>query len=178
MAVSGVLLGMDKVTVFLGLGSNLGYRIGNINEALRRLDEIPGIKIERASSLYETEPVGLRKQPDFINAVAEVSTSLSPAELLHAVMQVEKDMGRVRTVHWGPRTIDIDILIYDDVSVNTPELVIPHPRMQERAFVLVPLYEIAPALKLKDGRGIGEVIESLGRQGVHKIGQEELARAR
>jgi 2-amino-4-hydroxy-6-hydroxymethyldihydropteridine diphosphokinase len=164
---------MCKVTAFFGLGSNLGDRAENIKEALRRLDEIPGIEIEKTSSMYETEPVGLVEQPDFINAVAEGKTSLSPEDLLKAVMQVEKGMGRVRTLRWGPRIIDIDILIYDDVSVNTPELVIPHPRMQERAFVMIPLCEIAPDLKLDGGRGIKEIIESLGKQTVRKIGQED-----
>lgn len=164
---------MYKVSAFLGLGSNLGDRAGNIKEALRRLSEIPGIKVEKVSSLYETEPMGLLEQPNFINAVAKIKTNLSPTDLLAAVLKIEHGIGRVRTVRWGPRIIDIDILMYNNVSINTPELIIPHPRMQERAFVMIPLYEIAPDLRLQDGRGIREAVESLRGQTVHKIGQED-----
>ncbi len=130
--------------VYLGLGSNLGDREGNIAEALRRLSE--GVSIERVSSLYETEPVGYEEQPWFLNAVCEGETELDAEELLRFVKGIEEEMGRKESVRWGPRIIDIDILLYDDIVLETPELTIPHPRLHRRRFVLVPLAELAPEL--------------------------------
>jgi len=130
--------------VYLGLGSNLGDREANIAEALRRLGE--KVHIETMSSLYETEPVGVREQPWFLNAVCEGDTGLSPFELLSFVKGIERSMGRKPSVRWGPRLIDIDILFYDELVHHDEELTIPHPRIQERRFVLVPLAEIAPGL--------------------------------
>jgi len=103
-----------------------------------------GLSVERSSRVYETDPVGGPPQPDYLNAVIEVETSLLPQELLAACMDVEQRMGRVRDERWGPRVIDIDLLTYDDERVDQPDLVIPHPRMHERAFVLVPLVELDP----------------------------------
>jgi 2-amino-4-hydroxy-6-hydroxymethyldihydropteridine diphosphokinase len=137
--------------IFLGLGSNMGDRETNIISATAALAHCPGINIIRLSSLYETIPVGYRDQADFLNAVVEISTSLSPAELLEACLGVERDMGRIRTLHWGPRIIDIDLLLYDDVELATDNLVLPHPRMHERGFVLVPLAEISPAVVVSQG---------------------------
>jgi 2-amino-4-hydroxy-6-hydroxymethyldihydropteridine diphosphokinase len=104
----------------------------------------PGLRVERSSRVYETDPVGGPPQPEFLNAVIEVETSLSPHELLAACMDVEQDMGRVRAERWGPRVIDIDVLTYDDQLIDQPDLTVPHPRMRERAFVLVPLMELNP----------------------------------
>ncbi len=112
----------------------------------------PGLSVERSSRVYETDPVGGPPQPEYLNAVIEVETSLSPHELLAACMDVERRMGRVRDEQWGPRIIDIDILTYDEEQVDEPDLVIPHPRMHERAFVLVPLMELDPDPVLP-GRG-------------------------
>ena len=144
---------------YLGLGSNLGDRRANIERALELLGEEPTIKVIRVSSFYETEPVGYTDQPDFINAVACVETELPPRELLRAIMSVETKMGRVRTIRWGPRVIDIDILMYDDQQVDEEGLQIPHPRMMERKFVLEPLAEIAPDLVLPGGKTAGESCE-------------------
>jgi len=130
--------------VYLGLGSNLGDREGNIAEALRRLSE--GVSIERVSSLYETEPVGYEEQPWFLNAVCEGETELDAEGLLRFVKGIEREMGRKETVRWGPRVIDIDILLYDDIVLEMPELTIPHPRLHQRRFVLAPLAELAPDL--------------------------------
>ena len=127
--------------VYLGLGSNLGDRAKNIHEAVRLLDEA-GVRTVRLSTLIETDPVGGPPQGLFLNAALKAETSLSPEALLRMVNAVEARLGRVRTVRNGPRTIDIDILRYDDLIVDTAELVIPHPRMGEREFVLRPLREI------------------------------------
>ena len=153
---------------FLGLGSNLGDREANIRESIERLSHHP-IRIEKVSSIYETAPVGLTDQPDFLNAVIEIETDLDPFELLDVVMNVEKELGRVRNIRWGPRVIDIDVLLYDDAIIDTPELVVPHPRMTERAFVMAPLAEIAPDLKLSDGRTPIEILEDLRDQSVKRI---------
>lgn len=129
--------------VYLSLGSNLGDRALHLARAVEELGP-RGIRVRRASSLYETEPVGFREQGWFLNTVVEATTDLPPGELLAAALDVERAMGRERGLPQGPRTIDIDILLYDDVAIETPELAIPHPRMAERRFVLVPLAEIAP----------------------------------
>jgi 2-amino-4-hydroxy-6-hydroxymethyldihydropteridine diphosphokinase len=131
--------------VYLGFGSNLGNREGNVREALRLLKE-SGIGIDRMSSLIETDPVGGPPQGKFLNAAARINTQKSPEELLSTITAIEKTLGRVRREHNGPRTIDIDILLYDDLHMQTPQLTIPHPRMWQREFVLEPLREIAPEL--------------------------------
>ncbi len=143
--------------ICLGLGSNIGDRAANLGEAVARLAAWPGIRVDRVSALYETAPVGLTDQPDFLNAVAVVATTLSPHELLSACLAVEKEMGRVRLVRWGPRVIDIDVLLYGGVALDTPELVLPHPRFHERCFVLVPLAEVAPDLPVYGGRTAAEL---------------------
>jgi 2-amino-4-hydroxy-6-hydroxymethyldihydropteridine diphosphokinase len=131
-------------TVYLSLGSNLGNRALSIYAALRRLRQ--GITLEEISSLYETEPVGLKDQPWFLNLVCRGETALSPEALLDLAKEVEQRLGRKETIRFGPRIIDIDILLYDDLLLDTPHLQIPHPRLHERAFVLVPLAELAPDL--------------------------------
>ncbi|MGI9861061.1 2-amino-4-hydroxy-6-hydroxymethyldihydropteridine diphosphokinase [Moorella naiadis] len=139
-------------TAYLGLGSNLGNREENMKKAVALLDATPGIEVERLSSWYETAPVGKTDQGWFLNSAARIKTTMPARELLRAVLAVEQQLGRVRRERWGPRTIDIDILLYDDINVTEPDLEIPHPRMLERAFVLIPLAEIAPDLILPDGR--------------------------
>ena len=132
----------------MGLGSNLGDRAKNLQTALSELAQMPTISITRVSSLYETAPVGVTAQPEFINAVAALETSLTPAALLAAFLHLENKMGRVRTFRWGPRVIDLDLLLYGQEQIALPELIVPHPRLHERAFVLMPLAEIAPDLVL------------------------------
>jgi dihydroneopterin aldolase / 2-amino-4-hydroxy-6-hydroxymethyldihydropteridine diphosphokinase len=131
-----------KHKAFLSLGSNMWDREGNIRSAIERLGSFDDIKLNGISGIYETEPVGYLEQDMFYNAVVEVSTCLKPHELLKRVLGIENELGRKRTVRWGPRTIDIDILTYDDMKMDTEDLILPHPRMFERAFVLVPLMEI------------------------------------
>ena len=159
--------------VFLGLGSNLGDREANIREALERLARHPDVRLKRVSSLYEAAPVGFADQPDFVNAVALIETELEPADLLHVAVSIEDDMGRVRNRHWGPRVIDIDLLLYNNVEIAAPELAIPHPRMMERAFVMAPLAEIAPDLELPGGRKPGEVLKDLKDQRVCRLAEVE-----
>jgi 2-amino-4-hydroxy-6-hydroxymethyldihydropteridine diphosphokinase len=133
-------------TAWLSLGSNVGDREANLREAVRRL-EAEGIHVRRESSLYETEPQDLRDQPWFLNSVVEVETALFPRQLLGCVRKIEKALGRKRTVAKGPRSIDIDILLYGSFVIQTADLEIPHPRMSERRFVLEPLAELAPELR-------------------------------
>jgi 2-amino-4-hydroxy-6-hydroxymethyldihydropteridine diphosphokinase len=130
--------------IFLGLGSNVGDRTANIERACRLIGEIDGVRVVRRSSLIETAPVGYKDQPDFINAVVEIGTSLAPRELLEAVKEIERRMGRIPAPRYAPRVIDIDILLFGDRVIDEPGLTIPHPRMHERRFVLGPLAEIAP----------------------------------
>ena len=128
-------------SAYLALGSNLGDRLEHLRAAVRLLAATEGVEVTRSSRVYETEPVG-PPQPAYLNAVVEVRTRRSPRELLDAAQAVETELGRVRTEHWGPRTIDVDILTYDEVTIDEPDLVIPHSRMHERGFVLVPLAEL------------------------------------
>lgn len=131
-----------KMTAFLALGTNLGDRMSNLDEALARLP--PAVKILKQSPIYETKPWGITDQPLFLNMVVQVETGLSPSKLLMHLKHIETEMGRTPTVRYGPRTIDMDILFYDDLILETRHLTIPHPRLHERAFVLVPLHDIAP----------------------------------
>lgn len=138
--------------VFLGLGSNLGEREENLRAALERVGELPGTRVVRVSAFRETPPWGVEDQPPFLNAAAEIRTALMPEELLEAVKRIESDLGRVPTYHWGPRLIDIDLLLFGDERRNGERLTLPHPHILNRPFVWEPLQEIAP-----------EVVEELRR---------------
>ncbi len=129
---------------YIGLGSNLEEPAVQLDEACRRLRLVEGLEITRVSSYYATEPVGVLDQPWFINAVVSVRTRLSPEDLLAALLKVENDMGRIRKQRWGPRLVDLDLLLYNNIVINTPRLQVPHPEMASRGFVLLPLAEIAP----------------------------------
>ena len=131
-------------TAYIGLGANLGQRERTLREAVRRIAQLG--EITAVSSLYETEPVGFREQPSFLNAVVALETALDPAELMRELLAIEQAMGRQRTFRNAPRTLDLDVLLVDGIVVEAPGLTLPHPRMHERAFVLVPLAEIAPEL--------------------------------
>ena len=136
----------SNTLAYLGLGTNLGDRESYLAQALKELGGLPTMEIGAVSSIYETAPVGLTDQPDFLNLVVSVRTTLSPRELMDALLNIENKMGRVRTVRWGPRVIDLDLLLFGDVRVGVPGLSVPHPRLRERSFVLIPLAEIAPDL--------------------------------
>lgn len=157
--------GQPGVIAYVGLGANLENRREALETALRELHRPPTIEIERVSSLYETAPVGVTNQPDFLNAVARVRTTLPPLALLDALLNLENKMGRVRTLRWGPRVIDLDLVLYGDRQIAVPTLEVPHPRLRERLFVLAPLAEIAPDLALPpDGRSVWEVLQEISRQ--------------
>jgi len=154
---------------YLGLGSNQGDRVALVNAALERLEASGRVRVIKRSSFYETAPVGVTDQPRFVNLVAEVHTDLDPQDLLELALAVERTLGRVRTERWGPRTVDIDILLYDGVQVDTPTLVIPHPEMTRRRFVLEPLLEIAPDAALPDGRRLAAFLPEVRSQDVQKV---------
>jgi 2-amino-4-hydroxy-6-hydroxymethyldihydropteridine diphosphokinase len=150
--------------VFLGLGSNLGHRETNLRRALAEL-ESPRLRLLRASSIYETEPIGFLDQGWFLNLAAEFETELFPKQLLVRLQRVERSMGRRRTVKDGPRIIDIDILLYGASIVKTPELEIPHPRYRDRRFTLAPLAELAPTMTDPvTGRTMAELLAALKGQ--------------
>lgn len=156
------------VRVLLSLGSNLGDREGNLREALRLLQR--GLETDAVSSFYETDPVGYRDQPAFVNAVCLGQTALAPEELLSLARSVEAQMGREPSFPNGPRLIDIDILAYGTAVLDTPDLTIPHPRMAERAFILVPLAEMAPGWRHPTlGKTAGELAAAVGRGGVRLL---------
>jgi len=133
---------MSGAVAYVGLGSNLGAREAALAEAVRRLDALEFARVTDVSPLYETDPVGYTEQPPFLNMVCRIVTEGSPEALLSATLGIEQELGRTRDVRWGPRTIDIDILLYDDMTIQTPTLTVPHPRLAERSFVLVPLLDV------------------------------------
>ncbi|MBC2011252.1 2-amino-4-hydroxy-6-hydroxymethyldihydropteridine diphosphokinase [Listeria welshimeri] len=129
---------------FLSIGTNIGERLDNLNNALKGIADSDKNKITKVSSVYETDAVGYEDQAAFLNIVAEIETDFAPVELLDFCLALELELGRVRLFKWGPRLIDIDILLYEDVKIDTEKLKIPHPYMKERAFVMIPLLEISP----------------------------------
>jgi 2-amino-4-hydroxy-6-hydroxymethyldihydropteridine diphosphokinase len=129
-------------TAFIALGSNIGNRYDNITSAIKRLTSYSSIHLVNYSSIYETDPVGYKDQDLFLNMVIEIQTGLSPMELLDLCLEVESELGRKREIRWGPRTIDLDILTFNQENIETEKLIVPHPRMVVRAFVMIPLLEI------------------------------------
>ena len=144
---------------YVGLGSNLGEREATLWKALEGLGATEGIEVVAVSSFRETDPVGVVDQPRFVNAAAALETSLRPRELLERLLDVERSLGRDRAVEerWGPRTLDLDLLLYGGETIDEPGLEVPHPRLAERAFVLEPLLELDPDLRLPDGRPLRDL---------------------
>ncbi len=163
------------IRVFLSLGANLGDRRAKIREALGEIDRLEATRLVQMSSLYDTDPVGDIEQPNFLNLVALVETDLGPRQLLWHVKLIERRLGRQPSRRFGPRTVDIDILLYGESVIDDPDLVVPHPRLTERAFVLVPLAEVAPDLVLPSH---GETVRMLraelnhdARRSVRRLGR-------
>jgi 2-amino-4-hydroxy-6-hydroxymethyldihydropteridine diphosphokinase len=155
---------------FLGLGSNVGDREANLREAIARVRTAEGVNFLRASRVYQTEPIGVTDQPEFLNMVVEVEVadSMSARELLSLVKRIETEVGRKQRERWGPREIDIDVLLFGDEHIVEEDFEVPHPRMWERAFVLAPLAELAPEMRTPSGETMGEVAKRLSReQGIH-----------
>lgn len=163
-------------TVYLGLGSNLGDRTQSLQAACATLNMHPAITVQRVSSLYHTAPVGFTDQDWFLNAVVCVHTTLSPMALLRVTQAIERRLGRTPMLRWGPRVLDIDILLYEAVQMQTPCLTIPHAALHERLFVLVPLCELAADLQLPSGVRLHDLLRALpDHHSVQKIGPFPLA---
>lgn len=152
--------------IYLSLGTNLGNKKENLTHAVQLLSE--KINILKTSSFYETEPVGYKDQPWFMNIVVEGITHLSPEDLLVFTQSIEQAMKRVKTIVNGPRIIDVDILLYEDVKINTETLIIPHPRITERAFVMYPLFEISPEL-LIEGKSLKNIMENFKGEEIKRL---------
>ncbi|MGD1698420.1 2-amino-4-hydroxy-6-hydroxymethyldihydropteridine diphosphokinase [Dapis sp. BLCC M229] len=153
----------------IGMGSNLGESLDTLKNAIQTLDEIPGINLISYSNWYRTKPIG-PPQPDYINGCGLLKVELTAHKLLEILLETEQKFKRVRLEHWGPRTLDLDLILYDDLVLDTPNLQIPHPRMRERAFVLVPLAEIAPDwIDPVSGKTIAKLLEEVECSGVSKL---------
>ncbi|MFS0725035.1 2-amino-4-hydroxy-6-hydroxymethyldihydropteridine diphosphokinase [Paenibacillus sp. 1P07SE] len=153
---------------YIALGSNLSDRERLLRQALGALDAHADIRVLRVSAIYETEPVGYTDQPAFLNMAAALATSLAPTELLETMLETERQLGRIREERWGPRTIDLDLLYYEGIAMHTETLILPHPRMMERAFVLVPLAEVLAsdpaAAPLREP--VSEALSQQGKEGM------------
>ncbi len=157
-----------SVIAYVGLGANLGDAAETVSAAITSLGQMADTRLIGQSSLYRSAPVGYVDQPDFINAVAAIETALTPHALLDSLMSIEADFGRQRTFRNAPRTLDLDVLLYGDEVLHDEHLTVPHPRMLERAFVLVPLAELAPALSLPDGRTVASLATACDQTGLAK----------
>lgn len=164
----------SQATAFVALGSNLEDPIAQVRAGLRELAALPGTRLVAASSLYRNPPAGYRDQPDFVNAVAQIETHLAPRELLNALLEIERRHGRARDFPNAPRTLDLDILIYGEREILETGLTIPHPRMLERAFVLVPLAEIAPAAVVPGAGDVSRLVARVDTTGMVKLSDERV----
>jgi 2-amino-4-hydroxy-6-hydroxymethyldihydropteridine diphosphokinase len=154
------------IRCFIGLGSNLNEPQRQVQQACEALATLPESDLDSISPWYRSKAVGPGQQPDYINGVAQLTTRLTPIKLLHALQFIENQQQRIREQHWGPRTLDLDLLVYGDQVINTPELTVPHPRIQERNFVLYPLADIAPQLLFPDGTSLLSLLDYCSRDGL------------
>ncbi|EHP3970429.1 2-amino-4-hydroxy-6-hydroxymethyldihydropteridine diphosphokinase [Vibrio parahaemolyticus] len=155
------------ITAYIAVGSNLADPVSQAQQAIEALKTLPNSAFVQASSLYSSTPMGPQNQPDYINAVVAIKTNLTPLELLDCTQAIEQEQGRVRKdERWGPRTLDLDIVLYGNEVINSERLIVPHYGMREREFVLYPLAEIAPSLQLPDGTEVSELLEQVDRNGL------------
>lgn len=164
---------MPAHTAYVGLGSNLGDSTREILRARDAIAALPSTQYIELSPLYRSSPLGPQGQPDYINAAAKVITRLPPTDLLKALQAIEDQQLRVRQERWGPRTIDLDILLFDDLVVASTQLTIPHPHMTERNFVLIPLQTLAPDLILPNGESLARLVEKVGTDGLWSIEEDQ-----
>ena len=151
-------------TAYIGLGSNLGNKEDFLKKALELLGATPAVRVKKVASLYLTEPQGVTGQDWFLNTVAEIETTLSPEGLLALLLDIEARLGRVRAVRWGPRTLDLDLLLFGEEKLQSANLTVPHPRMAERAFVMAPLAELAPDRVIPGGGTAAEIARRLAKE--------------
>jgi 2-amino-4-hydroxy-6-hydroxymethyldihydropteridine diphosphokinase len=169
---------VNPVRAFVGLGSNLGDPLNQVRIALGELNQLKATRLLRQSGFYRTPPWGRTDQPDFVNAVAEIETGLSPRQLLDALLHIEARAGRVREgLRWGPRLIDLDLLIYGDARIDEENLHVPHPRMHERAFVMVPLVELEPSFTVPGIGVLADLLAHLDSGGCVRMQPDALQRS-
>ncbi|MFQ3325113.1 MAG: 2-amino-4-hydroxy-6-hydroxymethyldihydropteridine diphosphokinase [Pseudomonadales bacterium] len=155
-------------TAYIALGANLGNPLSQLNQAIALLNTTPHISVITAASIYQSTAIGPGEQPDYLNSVMHITTMLGPDDLLAALHTIETNLGRVRTVNWGARTLDLDLLLYDQFTSTTLELTVPHPRMCERNFVIYPLLEITTALILPNGLSVETIAQKLVNVGIQR----------
>jgi len=154
-------------TAYLSLGSNIGNRLEYLQQAVRLLQQLESVDVRQVSSVYETDPVGYEDQAAFLNMVVEIDTTWNPHEVLRKCNEIEVQLGRTREIHWGPRTVDLDILLYNEENMKTEDLIIPHPRMMERGFVLIPLVELQADLVDPQSKQLILEVAQVQKEGVH-----------
>lgn len=159
---------MPQHGVFVGLGSNLDDPFAQLSRAIESLRLLAVDASLECSSFYRSRAVG-PPQPDYVNAVVHFATELEPLDLLDALQSIEKQQGRVRALHWGPRTLDLDILLIDEIQMQHPRLLVPHAYLPQRNFVLVPLLELAPNLRLPNGDTVADLVQQVGRAGLDRL---------
>lgn len=162
---------MDSTTVYIGLGSNLADPVSQVRRAYRAVGQITDCTALQLSPLYVSKAVGPAGQPDYINAAAQVTTTLSPIQLLERLQNIEFEQQRVRTEHWGPRTIDLDILLFGDAIISTPRLTVPHAYLKRRNFVLAPLLDLNPELRLPDRTSVADILAEIGMTDLRLLSQ-------
>ncbi|MGX5175021.1 2-amino-4-hydroxy-6-hydroxymethyldihydropteridine diphosphokinase [Aliikangiella sp. IMCC44653] len=155
---------------YIGLGANLNHPKKQLQQALIAIQAIPKTRLIKTSSFFQSDPMGPQNQPDFVNAVALIETQLTPLDLLDSLQSIEQTQGRVRKKdRWGPRTLDLDILIFEQLDINTERLTVPHYGLYERPFVLIPLHEIEPLLILPNQQSLSDRVNQIDKQGLQKL---------
>ncbi|MFC0446498.1 2-amino-4-hydroxy-6-hydroxymethyldihydropteridine diphosphokinase [Pseudidiomarina halophila] len=157
------------IQVYIALGANLGDPVATLRKLLEHLQQVPELSNCRCSGFYRSKPMGPQDQPDYVNAVLAAETELAPLALLDFLQQLENEFGRVRGRRWGARTLDLDLLLYNQLTLKHDRLQVPHPGLSERDFVLLPLIELAPDLQLPDGRAIADLLGALASHDLVKI---------